>query len=32
MSPANTTKRRIGFVIDEDQGDKDDKKSRGNRT
>jgi phage regulator Rha-like protein len=32
MSPANTTKRRIGFVIDEDQGDKDDKPSRGNRT
>jgi hypothetical protein len=32
MSPANTTKRRIGFVIDEDQGDKDDKKSRGSRT
>ena len=32
MSPANNTKRRIGFVIDEDQGDKDDKPSRGNRT
>jgi hypothetical protein len=32
MSPATSTKRRIGFVIDEDQGDKDDKKSRGSRT
>lgn len=29
MSPANTTKRRIGFVIDEN---KDDKPSRGSRT
>ena len=32
MSPANTTKRRIGFVIDEDKDDKDNKPSRGGRT